>query len=926
MSNALKSSLCYLGFMSAHYLSHLFAPNSVAIVGATERPGALGRFILENLRVAGFKGAIYAVNPKHTKVFDRPCYPVLDALPEAPDLIIVTTPGETVAKILTDAGENNIHHAVVLSAGFAETGQEGRARASAIKTLLKRFDIRLLGPNCIGIMRPSIGLNATFSNAQGRPGSLALVSQSGAVCTAILDWAATTEIGFSSVISLGGALDLDFGEVLDFLVHDIETKSILLYVEGIRDARGFISALRAAARIKPVIVMKAGRDAVGTKAVASHTGALTGNDAVFDAALARSGAIRVRTSLQLFAAARLLADANISRSLHNDRLAIITNGGGPGVVAADCAADNGLTLASLSSSTMAALDKALPAHWSHGNPIDLIGDATSDRFSAAIATVATDVNVDALLVLFCPQATTTGEDAAAATIEAAHAATSEHSKPVFTAWLGGSSVLKARAMFDHAGIPNFLTPENAIEAFSYLAKFRRHQQLLLTAAPATQLMDLAESAVAVAKAESIRAKVIADKRTLLNEDEAKQILLAFGLPVVLGTLATTREAALVIAKARGYPVVMKIQSPSITHKSDVGGVRLNLMNLRQVSNAFDEMVEHVKQVQPEAVIDGVNIQPMLKFANAREVLVGVSRDPIFGPVIAFGTGGIAVEAIRDTAVALPPLNSTLAANLIHATRVNRILGAYRSVPAIDKDALINILVRVSTIACLLPWIREMDLNPVLAHPLGAAVLDARIAIDTDAADNGWTSRYEHMAIHPYPVELERTLTLKDGASLVMRAIRPDDAERERSFVASLSQEARYYRFLHPVTELSADMIARFTQLDYAREMALVALDISTPENEKIVGVARYHPNPDRISIEFAITIGDAWQARGLGSQLMRALIECARAVGYVHIQGSIHPMNLGMLRLATSLGFSVEPAGTAPNGNLNTINVSLKLP
>ncbi len=911
--------------MSAHYLSRLFTPNSVAIVGATERPGALGRFVFENLRAAGYKGTIFAVNPKHTNVFDHPCYSTLTALPETPELIVVTTPGETVAKILADAGAKGIHHAVVLSAGFAETGAEGRNRASAIQTLLKRFDIRLLGPNCIGVMRPDIGLNATFSNAQGRVGSLALVSQSGAVCTAILDWAATTEIGFSSVISLGGALDLDFGEVLDFLVHDIETKSILLYVEGIRDARGFISALRAAARVKPVIVMKAGRAASGTKAVASHTGALTGNDAVFDAALARSGAIRVRTSLQLFAAARLLAEASVSRSLRGERLAIITNGGGPGVVAADCAADNSLTLATLSPSSIGALDKALPAHWSHGNPIDLIGDATPERFSAAIAAVATDVNVDAALVLFCPQATTTGEDAAVATISAAHAAMTEYSKPVFTAWLGGASVMKARTMFDSAGIPNFLTPENAIEAFSYLAKFRRHQQLLLATVPATQLMGLAESAAAVRKADAIRAHAITDGRTLLNENEAKQILAIFGLPIALGTLATTREAAQDAAKAQGYPVVMKIQSPNITHKSDVGGVRLNLMNLRQVGNAFDEMIEHVKHVLPEAAIDGVNIQPMLKFADAREVLVGLSRDPTFGPIIAFGTGGIAVEAIHDTAVALPPLNSTLAANLIHATRVSRILGAYRSVSAIDEDALVNILVRVSMIACLLPWIREMDLNPVLAHPLGAAVLDARIVIDSDAADNGWTSQYAHMAIHPYPVELEGTLTLKDGASLAMRAIRPDDAERERAFVASLSQEARYYRFLHPVTKLSADMIARFTQLDYAREMALVVLDTTTPENEKIVGVARYHPNADRISVEFAITIGDAWQARGLGSQLMHALIECARVAGYVYVQGSIHPMNLGMLRLATSLGFSIEPSDTAPGSSLSTVNVSLKL-
>ncbi len=652
--------------------------------------------------------------------------------------------------------------------------------------------------------------------------------------------------------------------------------------------------------------------------MASHTGALTGSDAVFDAALARSGAVRVRTSLQLFAAARLLADPRLARSLHGERLAIITNGGGPGVVAADCAGDNGLTLATLSSATVATLDKALPAHWSHANPIDLIGDAKADRFQAAINAVATDDNVDAALVLFCPQATTTAGDAATATINAANTALAEHSKPVFTAWLGGASVLTARAMFDAAGIPNFLTPENAIEAFSYLAKFRRHHQLLLAAVPATHEMGLDEAAAAISKAETIRAIAVADGRTLLTEDEAKKILAAFGLPVALGELATTREAAQAVAKAFGYPVVMKIQSPNITHKSDVGGVRLNLMNSRQVANAFDEMMEHVAQVQPNATIDGVNIQPMLKFADAREVLVGVSRDPIFGPVIAFGTGGVAVEAVRDTALALPPLNHLLATELIRATRVSRILGAYRNVAAIDEAALIEVLLRVSTIACLLPWIHEMDLNPVLAHPRGAAVLDARIVIGEGAADSGVANRYAHMAIYPYPIELERLCSLKNGAAFAMRAIRPDDAERERAFIAALSPETRYYRFLHPVTELSPDMIARFTQLDYAREMALIAL---LPDKESIIGVARYHPNSDGLSVEFAVAIADEWQSQGLGNQMLRALIDCARASRYQTMQGSVHAMNLGMLKLATSLGFSIEPAGD----NSASIDVSLQL-
>lgn len=911
--------------MSAHYLSRLFAPKSVAVVGATERIGALGSFVFQNLRNAAFKGSVYAVNPKHSSIFGEKCYSAIAALPETPDVIVVTTPAETVAKILADAGKKGVLHAIVLSAGFSETGEAGAARAVEVKAVLKRYGIRLLGPNCIGLMRPIIGFNATFSNTQGRAGSLALVSQSGAVCTSILDWAATTEIGFSSVVSLGGALDLDFGEILDFLVHDTETKSILLYVEGIRDARSFISALRSAARIKPVIVMKAGRYAAGITAAASHTGALTGNDAVFDAAVTRGGAVRVRTSAQLFAAARLLAVEGVIDALNGERLAVITNGGGPGVVAADCAADNGLKLAKLSSATLAALDKVLPEHWSHGNPIDLIGDATPERFSAAIAAVAADANVDAMLVLFCPQATTSGEAAAVATIAQAINARNKYSKHVFTAWLGGASVQTARALFDSARIPNFLTPENAVEAFSYVAKFHLNQKLLLDAVPASQRMNLEDSARAVEKAEIIGASALSDGRTLLYEDEAKRILAAFGLPVFLGTLATTREAAQAAAKSFGYPVVMKIQSPQIIHKSDVGGVRLNLMNSRQVGNAFDEMIEHISSVRPDAVIAGVNVQPMLKFVDAREVLVGLSRDATFGPVIAFGTGGVAVEAIRDTAVALPPLNDQIATNLIHATRVSRILSAYRSVQGIDEAALVDVLMRVSAIACLLPWIREMDLNPVLSHPHGAAVVDARIVIDPAIDSLPQKKRYEHMAIHPYPVELERTLKLGDGTALLMRAIRPDDAPLERAFMASLSPETRYYRFLHPITELSADMIARFTQLDYAREMSLIALDIRQPGQHKIAGVARYHPNADRVSAEFAVTIGDAWQGRGLGSQLMRALIESARRAEYQRLEGTVHPMNVGMLHLATSLGFVIESAPAALGGNLDTIKVTLKL-
>ena len=892
--------------ISTHYLTPLLAPKSVAIVGASEREGALGRFVFENMQQGEFKGTLYAVNPKHSLVFGRKCYSTLADLPEIPDLVVIATPARTVTDLIHGAGGLGLKNAVVLSAGFNEMGEEGRNRSRQVKAELDRYGIRMLGPNCVGIMRPSIGLNATFASAPARVGSLALVSQSGAVCTAILDWASGTEVGFSSVISLGGALDLDFGEVLDFLVHDAETKSILLYIEGIRDARGFLSALRAASRVKQVIVFKAGRHASGTQAVTSHTGALAGSDAVFDAALARAGAVRVKSSLQLFAAARILSAGKHPKG---HRLAIITNGGGPGVVAADCVTDNELELAVLSADTVKRLDAVLPAHWSKSNPVDLIGDATPARFSAATEAVLDDPNVDAVLALFCPQNITRPEEAAKAIIAAA----SPHSKPMFTAWLGGASMQSAKVLLDGANIANFLTPENAVEAFSYLARFHKHQAMLLESGPAYSAMNFHEASQAVAKARVIRDTALKEKRTILSESEAKALLSAFGLPVNAGRIACTRVQAIAAAKAVGYPVAMKIHSPDITHKSDVGGVRLNLVNGRQLGNAYDDMLEQVSAARPEARIIGVIIQPMLKFPNQREVLVGIKRDAVFGPVIAFGAGGIAVEAIHDIALALPPLNPMLGEALIQATRIRRVLDGYRNVPGVERVALIDILLRISMMACLLPWIEEMDLNPVLAHPLGAAVVDARVVINGSAPLTDM--RYRHMAIFPYPIELEHEIRLKDGAALVVRPIRPDDAERERAFVAGLSDASRYSRFQHAVSALSAEMIARFTQLDYGREMALVAIDVGS---DQFVGVSRYFPNTDRVSAEFAVAIGDAWQGRGLGLALMNSLIGCARAAGYQRIGGSVLPNNLAMLRLVDKLAF-VADESDEPNRTLRVV-------
>ena len=877
--------------MVEHYLRPLLAARSVALVGATEREGALGGIVRKNL-AAGRLHALYSVNPKHRSLFGERSYASLKELPEAPELAVIVTPARTVPQILEDAGAAGIKAAVVLTSGFAEAGSEGRALQEKALAAAKRVGVRVLGPNCLGVMRTDSGLNATFARTPALPGRLALVSQSGAICGAILDWAHGAGIGFTSVVSLGGAIDVDFGEVLDFLAGDAATDAILLYVEGVRDARRFISALRAAARVKPIIALKVGRYASGSRAAASHTGALVGSDAVFDAALRRAGTVRVRTYTQLFAAARVLS---AERAPEGERLAILTNGGGPGVMAADSAAETGVPLAELSAATLAVLDLALPPHWSRANPIDIIGDAPPERFAAAAAAALADPGVDALLALYAPVAVTEPGAAARALADAARSSR----KPVLAAWLGDIRPDETRAFLESRGIPNFYTPENAVEAFAFLCAHQRNQRELLqvpAAQPDERVADLASAA-------SIRERAAREGRTLLSEDEAKALVAAFGLPVPRSIVAADRDAALAAARAIGFPVAIKVRSPQITHKSDVGGVRLNLQNEEMVASAYEDMLAHVRALRPDARIDGVVVQPMLRFSHAREVLVGVATDPAFGPVISFGAGGVSVEALADTAVALPPLNAELARDLMRRTRVHRLLEGYRNVPAADLNALCAILTGVSRMVCALPWLVEMDLNPVLAHPEGSVVADARVVIDPQVTER---PRYGHMAIHPYPTELEGMLELRDARVVKVRPIRPEDAARERRFFDRLSERSRYQRFMQYMRELPPKLLARFTQLDYDRELALVAL-----WQDEFVAVGRYAPNADGRSAEFALTVADEWQGKGLGHALLERLCNAARAAGYEALVGNILEANRDMLGLARHLGFVEAERGAS---------------
>jgi acetyltransferase len=878
--------------MTRHALAPLLAPASVALVGATEREGALGRLVWQNLAAGGLRGALSAVNPKHKNVFDHPCFARLGELPKAPDLAVMVTPAQTIPGLIEEAGAAGVRAAVVMSSGFGESGDAGRSLQAEALAAARRHGLRLLGPNCLGLMRTDCGLNATFSPVAALPGKLALVSQSGAICTAILDWARPAGVGFSSVVSLGAAADVDFGEVLDFLVSDPATDAILMYVEGIRDARRFISSLRTAARAKPVVALKVGRYATGSHAASSHTGALVGSDAVFDAALRRCGTVRVRTYTQLFSAARILASG---RHATGERLAILTNGGGPGVLAADSAAENGVPLAKLADETISFLNQKLPPQWSGGNPIDIIGDAPPARFTDATSAALADPGVDALLVMYCPVAVTPPAAAAQAVVEGARG---RGRKLVLAAWLGDINPSETRAWLEANDVPNFYTPENAVEAYSFLCAYQRNQVQLLQV-PAALARAAHASAPDLAAARAIFDAALAAQRTTLTEHEAKALLRTFGLRVPPSPVVATREAAVAAAREIGFPVALKVNSPDITHKTEVGGVRLNLQDEAMVAGAFDGIQRSVREARPDARIEGAVVQPMLRYPHMREVLIGVATDAVFGPVISFGTGGIAVEAVRDTAIALPPLNTVLAHELIDRTRVSRLLGAYRDVPAADRDALVALLLGVSDMVCALPWIREMDLNPVLAHPGGAAIADARVVIDLACLEA--PPRYGHMAIHPYPSELEGELRLRDGSRIAVRPMRPEDAELERRFFEALSERSRYQRFLNQMAHLPPSMLARFTQLDYDRELALVAL---APDAGGFIGVGRYAPNADGETAEFALTVADAWQCRGVGRALLERLCDCARAAGYGTLYGHILNANQDMLGLAKRLGFT----------------------
>ena len=881
------------------YLAQLFCPTSVALIGASEREGSASRALAENFLHGGFKGEYYAVNPNYATVLGMPTHPSVDSIGKPIDLAVIATPAEAVPEVMESCRRARVYSALILSTGLRPVTPKAAALLEATLSLARKAGIRILGPNSIGLARPSLGFNAALVRGPIKSGSVAIISQSGALLTSMLDWAHTDDIGFSSIVSLGDRADIDLADVLDFLTSDPQTESVLLYAEGFHRPRRFLSALRGAARIKPVIVVKAGRQSAGLRAAITHSGSLVGRDDIFDAALRRAGAVRVLTYSQLFSAAKCLSSRY---KPCGDRLAVVTNGGGPGVIAADWAVDQGIHVAELAPATIETIRSTLAEGYPVGNPADIQEDAGHDRYMTAMQACLEDPHVDGLLVIHSPQVIADPVAVAQAVI----AVRQQSSKPVLTCWMGDNHVAAARQVLQDAAIPVFRTPEPAVEAFRNIVNYYRNQQLLMQVPRPLEREQPAD----IEGARILVEAVLAERRKILSETESKALLAAFRIPVAKTVVARSLAEAIVDAEQLGFPVAMKISSPDIVHKAEARGVRLQIQNAQELRAAYTDIISSVKRISPNARIEGIAIQPMGVKQNGRELMVGVVTDPQFGPVISFGAGGSLVEVLAEPAVALPPLNGFLARDLIHRNRIAKTLGAYRNMPPASIDALVEVLERVSEMVSELPWIVEMDINPLILDEEGIIAVDARIVVDHPSPD--LFGRYAHMAIYPYPAHLTETLVLSDGTEIIIRPIRPEDAEMEQEFVRSLSEESRYYRFISTVRELSQRMLIRFTQIDYDREMALVAVTQQNGRDLQI-GVARYVIDSSADTCEFAIAVADDWQKHGIGGRLMVSLMDAAREKGLRRIDGDVLTSNTTMLRFMHKLGFEVLPNAEDPD-------------
>jgi acetyltransferase len=878
-------------------LDAIFAPRNVAVIGATEKAGSVGRTILWNLISTPFGGTVFPVNARRSGVLGIKAYPTIAAVPEPVDLAVVVTPAPTVPGIIKECVEVGVRGAIIISAGFKEIGPEGAELERQILHEARRGQMRLIGPNCLGVMSPVTGLNATFASAMARPGKVGFISQSGALCTAVLDWSFKENVGFSAFVSIGSMLDVDWGDLIYYLGDDPHAQSILIYMETIGEARSFLSAAREVALTKPIIVIKPGRTEGAAKAAASHTGSLTGSDEVLGAAFRRSGVLRVDNISDLFYMAEVLGKQPPARG---PRLTVLTNAGGPGVLAADALITGGGQLAELSPETMESLNTILPPPWSHNNPIDILGDADPDRYAKALDIAAKDPHSDGLLVVLTPQAMTDPRQIA----EHVRPYAQTTGKPILASWMGGADVAAGESILNQANIPTFPFPDTAARVFNYMWRYNRNLRSLYETPMLPEDSD--QDAAARARAEEIVKTARAAGRTVLSEFESKQLLSAYSLPTVETRRARSDAEAVTCADEMGYPVVLKLHSETLTHKTDVGGVQLNLPDADAVRRAYRTIESSVREKAGAEHFLGVTVQPMVKL-DGYELIIGSSLDPQFGPVLLFGSGGQLVEVYTDRALGLPPLNTTLARRMMEQTRIYTALKGVRGRPPVDLVALEQLLVKFSQLVVEQRWIKEIDINPLLASPERLVALDARVVVHP--ADVG-EDELPRLAIRPYPTQYVSPWTMKDGTPVAIRPIRPEDEPLIVKFHETLSERSVYMRYFHPMKlgqRIAHERLTRICFIDYDREMALVVehKDPQTGEPE-ILGVGRLSKVHGTNDAEFAILISDQAQGQGLGSELLRRLVQIGRDEKLSRITADIIPENIEMQRVAQKIGFRLH--------------------
>lgn len=867
-------------------------PKSVALIGATEREGSVGQALMSNLLLGKDKRAIYPVNPGRNTVMGLKCYPTISAIPNHVDLAVVATPSKTVPPLAEDCGRASVDGMVIVSAGFRETGQEGIKLEEELTNIQAKCGMRILGPNCLGFIKPYAELNASFLRKNPETGEIGFVSQSGAIGTAILDWAVSTHVGFSFFVSLGSMLDIGFGDMIDYLGNDPKTRSILIYMESVQDARKFMSAARGFARTKPIIIIKAGKHLAGAKAAHSHTGALAGDYEVYDAALKRVGVVRVDEIDDLFNCASVLESKHLPEG---PALGIVTNAGGPAVLAADSIADRGLELAKLSDESVGALNKCLPPYWSMGNPVDILGDADVGRYEAAMKICMADSSVDGLLVIFTPQGAAPSTELAETVAKIA----ADRRKPVLTTWMGMNSIREAREVFYRDDIPTYPTPEQAIKTYMYMYRYKRNLELLYQT-PEELTVDLSPPK---SHLELLVRRAAREGRTVLSQADVDKFLDAYDIPRPNGALAVDIEEASVVASGIGYPVVLKVASQDVVHKTDVGGVVVGVESEQGLREEFVKLVDRVRKAKPDARIDGVYVQEMVRSIEY-ELILGSKKDVDFGAVILFGQGGIGVELFKDFSIGLPPLNQVLARRVIEETRIYEALSkGLRNKPPVDLRSLEQVMVRFSNMIVDFPEIAEMDINPLVISGDKLWAMDSRIIIEREVSR--YAEPYQHLVVMPYPTRYVTPWKLKDGTEVILRPIRPEDEPMELEFVKGLSEEASRFRFFQVIRDLSHEALVRFCNIDYDREMAFIAETRELTRRMEI-GVGRLVMEPNKRRGEFAVVVADKYQGKGLGTKLIDMLISVAEEKGLESMYGIVLPENSNMIHLCEKLGFTVE--------------------